>query len=519
MSADTMQATGRPRTYGGWRRRRSIGLFGLGTTATLCVLGGVLVLLVLGAVSLTALLYVAPPIAIAAGLGLIRLDGVPVAVRVVQRIRWWHGVSRGYTKYRAGVVIEHPRAFQLPGVLAPMRLLDAEDGAGGRYGLVWDRRAGFLTATLRVIPASTHLADRADADSWVANWGGWLAALGYVPMLRWVTVTVDTAPEPGTTLADSVTASVDPRAPEPARRILGELVASAPGAAADVDTRVSLTFNPAAAPAQPKSLEAAVAEVGRTLHTLQAALGGCGVTVQGRASAADLAGIVRTAFDPAARGHITHLTTGGTRQSGRPTEPIRFSAAGDGNPPAGGAPDWRDAGPVGAEELWDRYRHDSGVSVSWAWHDAPRQNVHADVLARLLSPGPHPKRVSLQYRPLPAATATRVLENEVRAAEFRREYRRRTRRDETARDTADHARAQQAAAEEAQGAGVCLVNLFVTTTVTDEAELARAVADTEAAAEQSKIRLRRLWRSQAAGFAASLPCGICPPELAARAKH
>lgn len=493
------QGADRARTYGGWRRRRSIGLFGLGTTATLCLLGGVLVLLLLGAVSLTLLLYVAPPIAAAAGLGLLRIDGAPVALHVAQRVRWWHGTSRRYTRYRAGVVVEHPRAFQLPGVLAPMRLIDAEDGAGGRYGLVWDRRAGYLTATLRVIPASTHLADRADADSWVANWGAWLASLGYVPMLRWVTVTVDTAPEPGTTLADTVAASVDPRAPEAARRILGDLVASAPGAAADVDTRVSITFNPAAAPTPPRSLEAAIAEVGRTLHTLQSSLGICGVTVQGRASSAELAGIVRTAFDPAVRGDINHLA--------------------DTHGPNRAAPTWQDAGPVGAEELWDRYRHDSGVSVSWAWHDAPRQNVHADVLARLLSPGPHPKRVSLQYRPLPAATATRVLENEVRAAEFRREYRRRTRRDETARDSADHARAQQAAAEEAQGAGVCLVNLFVTTTVVDEAELARAIADTEASAEQSKIRLRRMWRAQAAGFAATLPCGVCPPELAARTKH
>ena len=507
MSTNAASAA-RPRTYGGWRRRRSIGLLGLGTTATVCLLGGVLVLLVLGAISLTALLYVAPPVLVAAGLSLLRFDDTAVAVHVVRRVRWWHASSRGYTKYRAGVVVEHPRAFQLPGVLAPMRLLDAEDGAGGRYGLVWDRRAGYLTATLRVVPATTHLADRADADAWVANWGAWLASLGYVPMLRWVTVTVDTAPEPGTTLADAVNASTEPSSPDAARRILGELVTAAPGAAADVDTRVSLTFNPAAAPAQPKSLEEAVAEVGRTLHTLQSSLGGCGITVTGRATAPGLAGTVRTAFDPDARGHITHLA--------------RTAADGRGAHVQAGADEllgWGDAGPVGAEELWDRYRHDSGVSVSWAWHDAPRQNVHADVLARLLSPGPFPKRVTLQYRPLPAATATRVLENEVRAADFRREYRRRTRRDETARDSADHARAQQAAAEEAQGAGVCLVNVFVTTTVTDEADLPRAAADTEAAAEQSKIRLRRMWRSQAAGFAATLPCGICPPELAARAKH
>ena len=52
----------------------------------------------------------------------------------------------------------------------------------------------------------------------------------------------------------------------------------------------------------------------------------------------------------------------------------------------------------------------------------------SDVLARLLAPGPCPKRVSLQYRPLPAQAAAATLDSEVRAAEFRHEYSRRTRR-------------------------------------------------------------------------------------------
>ena len=141
------------------------------------------------------------------------------------------------------------------------------------------------------------------------------------------------------------------------------------------------------------------------------------------------------------------------------------------------------------------------------------------MLARLLSPGPYPKRVSLQYRPLPASAAAAALDSEVRAADFRSEYSRRTRRDVTARDAHDHARARQAADEEARGAGVSLLGLYVTVTVTDPAQLSRATADTEASAESSKIRLQRLYRSQAAAFTATLPCGICLPELAPRLRH
>ena len=237
---------------------------------------------------------------------------------------------------------------------------------------------------------------------------------------------------------------------------MDQLVAAAPAAAADVDTRVSITFDPAASPAAPKTVSDAVTEAGQALTGLESALGACGVTVLGRARAADIAGVVRTAFDPAVRGEISRLLASGV------------------SPALEEQLNWASAGPAGAEERWDCYQHDSGISVSYAWREAPRQNVRSDVLARLVGPGPYPKRVSLQYRPLPAAEAARTLDSEVRAAQFRSEYARRTRRDVTARDAHDQARARQAADEEARGAGVSLLGLYVTVTVTDPGQLARA---------------------------------------------
>ncbi|GAA4238126.1 hypothetical protein GCM10022254_52780 [Actinomadura meridiana] len=486
------------RTYGGWRRQHGIGLLGMDTVSTFVALAAAMLLVLVAAIAPGSLIYVLPPAAIGGGLGLVRVGGVPLARLGLARCRWQWGVLRGQNQYRAGVVVDHPRAFQLPGVLAPLTLLSAEDGYGGRYGIVWDRRTGFLTATLRVVPTSTWLADRGDADTWVASWGGWLATLGHVPAVRWVTVTVDTAPEPGSTLADAVERSVVPTAPAPARMIMSELVRTAPAAAADVDTRVSITFDPKTSSASPKDLFEAVAELGRTLDGLASRLGACGVSVLGRATAAEIVGAVRTAFDPQARGDVNRLLT---------------------RPGCEEALSWADAGPVAATEHTDRYEHDGGVSVAWAWHEPPRQNVRSDVLARLVAPGPFPKRVSLQYRVLPAAAASRVLQQEVNAAAFRSQFRRRTGRDETARDSWDSARARQAAAEEAMGAGVCLVSMYATVTVTDLGMLRRAVAHVETSADSSKIRLRRLWGSQAAGFATTLPCGICPPELSSRLLH
>ena len=154
--------------------------------------------------------------------------------------------------------------------------------------------------------------------------------------------------------------------------------------------------------------------------------------------------------------------------------------------------------------------------MTWAWREAPRQQVTSGVLTRLLSPGRFAKRVTLLFRPMSAGEAGRVLESEVNASAFREAYRKAQKRDETARDAADTERARRAAQEEAEGAGVVLMSLYVTATVLDGEQLAEAVADVEARADQSKIQLRRLYGSQSAGFATTLPLGFCPVYAAGR---
>jgi hypothetical protein len=500
MTASEFEAATRVRTYGGWRRARGMGLFGLSSVGTVVVLACLVTPLVIGAASLQAGLIAAVPAGLVVLVTLLRVDGVTVGQVLQRTLRWWWGSLRGYGTFRSGAVVEHADAWRLPGALAPLTLLSADDGRGGSYGVVWDRRTGFLTATLRCAAASTWLVDGQDADAWVSNWHSWLASLGYTPAIRWVAVTVDTAPEPGTTLQEQVLGRVDPRAPHDADALMRELVARSPAAAADVETRVSITFNPAATAHRHDEPEAQVAAVGRLLVGLESALGSCGVTVLGRASADDVAAWVRIAFDPAARGEV-QCWNDSAPAAGRERLP------------------WAEAGPVAALEEWDRYRHDSGISVSWGWHEPPRQQVTSGVLTRLLSPGRFAKRVTVLYRPLPAGEAARILEEQVNAAAFRDAYRKAQKRDETARDAADRMRAQQAAREEAQGAGVVLMSMYVTATVQDEVALPAAVADIESRADQSKIRVRRLFGSQAAGFAATLPVGIHPVQLATRGQR
>ncbi|MFI5959744.1 SCO6880 family protein [Cryptosporangium sp. NPDC051539] len=476
------------RTYGGWRRSRSMGLWGLGPAHTLVVLGAILAVVAAGSISAAAMAVAAVPATGVVALLVARWNGTPLLSALSQQLRWAWGQARGRTSYRAGVTADGPHAWMLPGVLAATELL-AVDDAAGPFGLVRHRRSGTLTATLRVAPTSTWLVDRDQSDAWVANWGAWLAGLGYQPMVRWAAITVTALPASSVRLPSQLAAQLVPGASAAAAHLLRRVASSTAETAAEVRTEVSITFDPAGTATK---LDAdAVAEVTRQLPGLESALGSCGLTLLGRATAPELAAIVRSSFDPGARDDLERLDGADQRLV-----------------------DWATAGPIAADEEYGRYRHDSGLSVSWAWQEAPRQHVHAEVLARLLAPTTYRKRVTLVYRPLAAAEAAKVVDREVNAAVFRSALRAAQRRDANARDRADHDRALRAAGEEAVGAGIGLMSLFVTVTALHPDELDGAVADVEARADVARIRLRRLWASQAAGFATTLPCGLCPAQLA-----
>lgn len=483
----TVTDTNAPTSYGGWRERKGFGVAGMDGPRTAVAIGGVVLALLVGMFSSTALLVILPMLAVTGALALGSIRGEPV-LDLVRRHAAWHRANRaGWTAHRAGQGRSAAAAWTLPGPLASTVLVAAEDEHARPWACVWDRRSGRLTATLLVAPSSTWLVESAQADSWVASWHSWLAKLGFAPMVVHVAVTVETTPASPRALQAAVRPRIDPDAPSAARAVLEDLIEAAPAAAASVATRVSVTVDPARATVRLESLEEQVAEFSRLLSGLSSTLVSCGVAVLRRATVTDTVAWVRAAFDPAARDALA---------SGGPADAT-----------------WAEARPVAAQESWDQYRADSGTSVTWAWDEAPRQAVPADVLSRLIGPGRYEKRVTLLITPTPAAQAARELDLQAQAAAFRSQVKRKSGRDETARDAADRERAMQAAAEEARGAGLVGLQLYATVTVSDDADLAAAVANTEHRADESRIRLRRLYGSQASGFATGLNCGVNPDLL------
>ena len=491
-----------PRTYGNWYKARGFGIGQLGAGQTITLFVALLAPIAVAYVSGRAALVAGGAALVVIAATVIRLDGQSLSDVGLRRLRFIRARAAGWTELSGGILADHPRGHDLPGPMAPLVALSTDDGRGGKQGLLWDRHTGWLTAIIRVSPVGLDLADAAQADAWVAGWAALLANLGFLPLVRHVAVTVDTCPAGGTTLRDYVTARIDPAAPAPARAVVDELLAATPAVSADVDTRVAVTFDPARATPKPADLLAAVAEVVRWLPGIEASLAGCGVALQGRAGVDWLTGRLRLAYDPASRADITRLTD---REDQAHPELLL----------------WSEAGPIRAQESWEHWRHDSGISIAWAMVEAPRQAVVARVLTPLLAPGPFPRRVTFLYEPFPAGRAAEHVEREITNTQVRRSWAARTRRDETQRDRDLARRAQQSAREEAEGAGVGRFCLYVSTTLAAGADgyLPAAAADVEQRAGMAKLRLRRLNGAHAGGFAAALGFGLDPAELARRTRR
>ena len=304
----TVTTSSAPRTYGGWRERRGFGVAGMDGRGTAVAIG----------VGVLAGSACSPPRA--AGRRPLLLAGRrghrAALARRAAAACWPAGTSafrrarrRGWT--RSGPEPGGPRGPQwtLPGPLAPTLLIDALDDQARPWAVVWDRRSGLLTGTLRVAPTSTWLVDPDQVDEWVAAWHAWLAKLGYAP----------TGPPRRGHRRDH------PGLPErPGRGRAPAAGARRPPGVAWTSSRRCWPTHRRPRPAWPPgsrspstrrgpapplgTLPEQVAEFSRVLDGLARALTGCGVAVLGRATVADVVAWVRGAFDPASRDALTSPT-------------------------------------------------------------------------------------------------------------------------------------------------------------------------------------------------------------------
>lgn len=477
-------------TYGNWRRPRSPGLGQLGLLGSALLFAGVIVVIMVVAVAgLFAGVLALMMLAAALSTLLVKdHHGRSGIQRITVRGGWWRARSAGSHLYRSGP-LGRTRwgSYQLPGLLAQSRLCEVRDSFDRPFALLELPSVGHFTVVLATEPEGASLVDAEQVDVWVARWGEWLASLGDEPGLAGAAVTVETAPDTGQRLRRAVQGRIDPHSPAIAQRVLHEVVDSYPIGSATVQAWVTLTFASTVRGRRRRGDEIA-RDLATRLPGLTQRLQATGAGGARPVSSQELCELVRTAYDPDAGALIEQAYT-------------------EGQPPL---LTWADVGPAAAEASWDAYRHDGAISVTWAMTQAPRGEVQASVLWKLLAPHADidRKRVTLLYRVLDAGVAARIVEADQRNADFRVNSSHRP----TQRAIREQRAALATAQEEARGAGLIDFGMVVTATVSGEQRLPEAEAAVENLASTARIGLRRVYGSQDSAFACALPVGLVLPR-------
>jgi hypothetical protein len=305
----------------------------------------------------------------------------------------WAGCAAHYgarrassqTEFRARQAKPRPSGtLALPGDAASLRLyLDEASGAA----MVHDPHRQTLTAVLSVAHPAFALLDDADRAARTGRWGRVLAGLAASGTCAALQVLEATVPDPAVGQRAWWEAHGSPGAGWAAaqyRALLDQVSLGSSTHRTTISLSLDLKAAARAARAAGRGLTGAAEVLRRDMASLTEALRLAGLRAGGWLGEAELAVVVRDAFDPA-------------EDLGPRTSP--------------GA-DLAHAGPMAVTESWDRLRHDSAWSqVLWV-SEWPRVAVPADFLHPLVfTPGVR-RRLSLFARTLPADAALRQIRRE-----------------------------------------------------------------------------------------------------------
>ncbi|MFE2314123.1 SCO6880 family protein [Streptomyces sp. NPDC059441] len=466
----------------GFRARRSFGFGGLSKGATMIGAGALVADGLIG-VQLPATLLITLPLTFAVlGLAAARRHGMSALAYYWAKVSWRRATRGDVTSYRR-VLLPHPYALDLPGVGASSTLIKAHDPTTGKsVGVVHDRQSGHMTITTLLAPGGSLMAPTGAVQSNLRTWSSVLDAMSTDEQVKGASVTIQITPGAGEALGDDVKVRKDPGAPLLARQTIDELVRTTPHATASVAPWMSVTVDPNASANPPADLAEQVAEALKVVDSLD--LSGTGTDIERRATDVDLRRLVRAAYDPDVF-------------NARDAEFADLQ--------------WGECGPQAADDGWEEYAHDGGVSMSWVLREMPRRPIPYSVLLPLLAPGRFQRRITLSYRVLDPYEGEAVMEREISHAHQRAQATAEVKGRAKWSQRADAERAERAAAQVAGGSQVVDWTLMVTVTARKTADLPAARQELERAIKATRgIRMRPAFGAQSAVFAAGLPLGYSP---------
>jgi Putative type VII ESX secretion system translocon, EccE len=307
------------RTYLGWQQEKVAFLFGMsGRRAAMLGLAVLSAIWPLAASAMTEGIVCWPAAVVLAVLAFARIAGRTADEWIAAFASYNLAVARGQHKFAAAAFSPPAKAapadpppMDLPGILAPLQILEADGGNGTMIGIAVNRRERTFTAVARIGYPGIGLVDSSRRDLRVAGWGSLLSGLCTEgnPVVR-VQALQRLVPESGSALRRWHADHLAPDAPAAAAEITSALLSTSTLATSQREAYLAFTMDarragPAIKAAGGGDKGAAIVLL-RHVRSLTAAISGAGLQVESWLGPRDLAEVLRTAFDPhSARGWLT----------------------------------------------------------------------------------------------------------------------------------------------------------------------------------------------------------------------
>lgn len=414
-----------------------------------------------------------------------RWRGAPLADVAVPTMRLRVARTRGRSRWVAHPLVGGP-VRQLPGELAGLELLEPPDTP---MAVIRDRRAGTVSAVVRVHGAGFALAGDDDQDARVVAWAAALSPAAQercqVRRITWQEWTHPVGVDDH--LAYARAQGLDDRsgpAADDYRALLDRQAAFTVShellVAVTVDQRL-VRRRAATGP-----VDAAVEALNDEVRQLTARLENSGLRVEPPLTPAQWTAALRVRCDPGRSAQVATLQRSLAAASGR------------------GALDW---GPMAVEPSWGSVHVDGSFHRSYWLAGWPALPVPADWMGPLLLADEVTRTVTVVLEPIPLGRAARAADRQVMQLEADQDMKQRKgfRINAAERKRLAHVEARER--ELSEGHAQFRFAGLVTVTAPTPAALDDAAATVEQAAAQSLLDLRALEARHAAGWAASLPTG------------
>lgn len=395
-------------------------------------------------------------------------------------LHWSLRVAATQTEYRARVVTPRPAGtMALPGDAAALRFYNDADTP---TCFVHDPHRQTLSVVLAVSHSAYVLLAPSEQSQRVSAWGRVLASLAQTGTCASIQVLESTIPDPGTKVAQWYEERGTQR-DDWANAQYQALLAQSSFGSSTHRTTITLTLDmkkaASAIRAAGRGVRGGVHVLRVDMAVLEQGLRAAGLRLGGWQSEAQLAALIRQAYDP-------RSDVGLTRPGAR----------------------LKSAGPMAVSEHWSYLRHDSGYSAVLWLSEWPRIEVAPHFLHALIFAPDIRKSLSLIARPLGTGEALRALRKEKTEAVTDSRHKAKVGQIQDLSDVQEYQ--DLLAREQALIGGHADVEFsgFVSITAASEDGLTQAVALIERAAGQSGCETRVLYGRQSQGFVvAALPLG------------